>query len=124
MDNTPNFDFDAQGTHAFEDLVESNIKQESYKVKEKELSPDFKFYIEANFHRSNLLQIKQALGGKCTFLAHESESGKSFIKAIMKNETGGKDTVRFALGSTAAKMNESDYHELYNQLKNGDYASR
>lgn len=104
------------------DTIQDQV--EAAKRKREKLDPSMKFFVEANFHRSNLLTIKKNLKGRCTFIAHEEEKGKYFIKAIMKNETGGKDTVRFSLGGTPEEMSEKDYEELYTQLSTMNYVAR
>lgn len=112
-------DFSSQGS-----VVQKKYEAERLKKKEQDLDPQMKFFIEAGFHGGNINQIKKSLGKRCSFLAHEREGGKYFVKAIMKNETGGKDTVRFALGGTPSEMTEDDYRELYNQLKTMDYVNK
>lgn len=112
------------------DTVQDHV--EAKKGKKQDMSAEMKFLIEYNFHAANLKQIKKNLKGRCSFIAHVQEpkyvngvkSTRHLIKAIMKNEVGGKDTVLFQLGSTPDKMTEKDYEELYFQLSTKDYVAR
>jgi len=94
--------------------------------------------IEMNFHHFHINKIKRDLGKQCTYLSHESrpsysddaetgkrvKSTKHFIKAIMINETKGKDTVTYEIDGMPKTLTESDYINLYNKLKDNVYAGQ
>jgi hypothetical protein len=124
----------------FAELMSDTLALENFektKVKEVKRDPDMEFFVESSFHRGSINQIKRRLGSKCLFIGHlqrpeyvdqktgerhESPRTAYFLKAVMKNELGGKDTVMFRLGMTPKEMKQDDYIHLLNQLQ-GDYVT-
>lgn len=70
-----------------------------------------------------LKSIKKSLGVSCTFLAFETEKDIVFLKAIIKNNLGGKDTVKQKINVPLNTLTEQDYENMYNVLKERTYAS-
>lgn len=68
-----------------------------------------------------LNNIKKSLGVSCTFLAFETESDTVFLKAVIKNNLGGKDTVRQKINVPLNTLTEQDYENMYNVLREKTY---
>lgn len=86
---------------------------------------EFEFLVESTFHRAQLNRVRKALGSKCTYLSHEQRTFKKgvegrgpfyFIKAVMINETGGKDTVTYEIEGSPKTFTEQDYNTLFKKL--------
>lgn len=79
-----------------------------------------KTLISANFHKFWLNQIRKAVAD-CTFLAHVQYKGTFGIKAVMKNTSGGKDTITIPLNVDPSLLTSADYKSVMNLLKNKQY---
>lgn len=66
-------------------------------------------------------EIKNKLGVSCTFLAFEVEGSTTYLKAVLKNNLGGKDTVRQKINVPLNTLTEQDYENMYNVLKEKTY---
>lgn len=72
-----------------------------------------------------------SVGAGCTYLSFSKEKIKNektgewevkdAFKACMQNETGGKDTVILTINKPVTSLQVSDYQNLFNILKNGEY---
>ena len=76
---------------------------------------------EAPFHKMWLGVIKKQLGSACTYISHLQESGKYFLKIVLKNKNGGKDTLTYELQGTPDTITSNDYQALLTMLKNKEY---
>ena len=65
-----------------------------------------------NFHKLGLKLVKQHLGSKCIFLSHQKEGTSHYLKCVLKNSQGGKDTIYYEITKNPDVMNLKDYQEL------------
>ena len=82
---------------------------------------------------SKLEEIKQRLGKSCTHLSSIQTKVKNSegvfvnvdgIKAVILNEEGGKDKVEIILPVKFGAMQESNFEEIYNYIKDKKYDSK
>lgn len=80
-----------------------------------------RWQFQAAFHQSQLLRVKRNLGKECLYLSHEQEGNKRFIKAVMLNSSGGKDTVSIEIDSNLAMFKEKEYNDIQKTLGKRTY---
>lgn len=76
---------------------------------------------QASFHNTWLTAIKKTLGKKCLFISHVSKKAQHFLKIVMTNSKGGKDTIHYRIKGTPNELTSSDYLALLEMLKKGEY---
>lgn len=72
---------------------------------------DWKY--EAFFHKNQIQRLKQKLGKNCSYLSHVLENSKRFIKAVIKNNIGGKDTFLIEVKND---LSQKDYDDVFKSL--------
>lgn len=73
------------------------------------------------FHKQQIQRVKKNLGKDCTYLSHEKRGDKRFIKAIMINSTGGKDTVTIEINSNLSLVKREEYDKVMETLGERSY---
>lgn len=76
---------------------------------------------QAAFHKAELNRVKRNLGRACSYLSHEKSGEKRFIKAVMTNKLGGKDTVTIEINPNLSLFKRAEYNGIMKQLGNRDY---
>lgn len=79
------------------------------------VKPD-NWQFEAAFHMSQLNRVRKNLGKQCLYLSHEKVGDKRFIKAVMTNNTKGKDTVRIQIDSNLSMFKAKEYDNIQQTL--------
>lgn len=69
------------------------------------------------------IAMKRLLGTSCTYLSFEQEKGVNYLKAILKNDLGGKDTIRQKINVPLNKLTEKDYQNMLEVLMQRMYVS-
>lgn len=77
--------------------------------------------------KQNLDSVKRKMGSECTYLSFEKSKyfnektneweEANFFHGKVKNNLGGKSTVRVKINVGLEKLVSSDYDNLYNTLK-------
>lgn len=82
---------------------------------------------------NKLEEIKQRLGKSCTHISSIQTKVKNSegtwlnvdgIKAVILNENGGKDKVEIILPVRFGAMQDSNFEEIYNYIKDKKYDSK
>ena len=76
---------------------------------------------KVQFHKSWLNAIKRSIGSDCRYISHLKNGDDYFIKAILLNKEGGKDTLRIKLSINPSALTSKDYQALLKTLKNREY---
>lgn len=76
--------------------------------------------ISASFHKLWLNQIRKSVTD-CMFLSHVQYKNGYGIKAVMKNDNGGKDTITIPLNVNPSLLTSADYKSIMNLLKTKQY---
>ena len=76
---------------------------------------------EAAFHKNQLQKIRRSLGKDCLYLSHEKVGDKRFIKAVMLNSLGGKDTVPIEIEPNLSLFREQEYNDIQKILSTRSY---
>lgn len=79
--------------------------------------------ILAYWLKANLDNMKSQLGRSCTYLAFEIENKQVYLKANLINELGGKDKIKQKINVSLENLNEEDFKNMFNVLKDRVYAS-
>ena len=79
--------------------------------------------ILAYWLKANLDNMKSQLGRSCTYLAFETENKQVYLKANLINELGGKDKIKQKINVSLENLNEEDFKNMFNVLKDRVYAS-
>lgn len=82
---------------------------------------NLKAALAVNFHKTWLTNIKKSLGSACTYISHVESKGKYFIKVIMTNSSGGKDTIMYEIKTKPQDLTSNDYKALLTLLKEKGY---
>lgn len=81
----------------------------------------------------DLNNIKARLGKDCTYISYVqtkvrntegSWANVDAIKAVMVNEDGGKNKVEIVLPVKFGELQDSNFDEVYNYIKNKRYADQ
>jgi hypothetical protein len=70
-----------------------------------------------------LIAMKRLLGTSCTYISFEQEKNVNYLKAVIKNSNGGKDTVRQKINVPLKELTEKDYQDMLTVLLNRAYVS-
>lgn len=64
---------------------------------------------QAVYHKNQLSRLRKSLGKDCTYISHITQNGQRFIKAVLLNRLGGKDTVEVPINSDLSQVKDADY---------------
>ena len=76
--------------------------------------------ISVNFHRTWLNNIKKNVK-ECVFISHVNYKGSYGVKVVMKNTSGGKDTITIPINVEPNKLTSADYRSILTMLKEKTY---
>ena len=76
---------------------------------------------QVTFHKGEIKRLRKGLGKECTYLSFETEGNKRFIKAVMKNNAGGKDTVSIEVPFDLSKFRKPEYNQIMKTLGTKSY---
>lgn len=74
-----------------------------------------------SFHKTWLGRIRKELGSKCSYISHVSKKGEYYLKVVIKNTSGGNDTITYKLQGAPDTLTSNDYQALLTMLKKGEY---
>ena len=59
-----------------------------------------------------------------TFIGFVTQNKEEFVKVVVKNELGGKDTVVFKILSTSPQMRSNEWEHIRSTVKNKTYLEK
>ena len=78
--------------------------------------------IQHLFHKSQMEKIKKECK-EVVYIAHTKEGQKYYIDVKVRNETGGRDNIRYALHVEPSQITSENYDFILSTLKDKGYGT-